>query len=106
MKKVLCAVALCVVLVVLLGEVHVTTAVSCDAMQLSPCADAIMLSRQPSAACCEKLREQLPCLCEYLKNPALRPYVDSPNAQKFPDLTVIHRNPEYQIGRAQRLDLR
>ncbi|KAK3004406.1 hypothetical protein RJ639_018782 [Escallonia herrerae] len=82
MKKVLGAAALCVVLVLLLGEVHVTKAVNCVATELTPCAGAIMWSQPPSPACCGKLREQLPCLCQYLNNPALRPYVDSPNAQK------------------------
>ncbi|GFP85331.1 non-specific lipid-transfer protein 2 [Phtheirospermum japonicum] len=51
-------------------------------MELSPCLEAITGSQQPSAQCCAKLKEQVPCFCGYLNNPTLRPYIDSPNAKK------------------------
>ncbi|KAG8373754.1 hypothetical protein BUALT_Bualt11G0058000 [Buddleja alternifolia] len=68
--------------VVLVVEVHETTAVTCNPVALSPCMSAMTGSSQPSAECCSKLREQQPCFCGYMKNPMLKPYVDSPNAKK------------------------
>lgn len=76
----LAAVAMMVVLMV--AEVHVTEAVTCSAIQLSPCLEAITKSKAPSAACCSKLREQKPCLCGYVKDPNLKKYVNSPGARK------------------------
>ncbi|KAK9272609.1 hypothetical protein L1049_002984 [Liquidambar formosana] len=81
MKKV-SFVALCVV-VVLLGEAHLTKAVTCSALELSSCLSAFTSSAPPSRMCCSKLREQRPCLCGYLKDPNLRQYVNSPNARRI-----------------------
>ncbi|KAI3735895.1 hypothetical protein L6452_15418 [Arctium lappa] len=75
----LCAAAL---LVMLLAGSQVTTAVTCTATELAPCASAIFSSSPPSQQCCSKIKEQRPCLCQYLKNPSLRGYVSSPNAKK------------------------
>ncbi|MCA0781518.1 hypothetical protein KUO12_22775, partial [Vibrio vulnificus] len=72
----LAAVAVTVVLV------PVSEAVTCNVSQLSPCAGAITAGQKPSQACCNRLREQEPCLCGYSKNPALKQYVNSPNARK------------------------
>ncbi|KAG5614394.1 hypothetical protein H5410_014218 [Solanum commersonii] len=69
-------------LVLFLSELLVTEAVTCSVIELFPCAGAIMSSQPPSSACCIKLREQKPCLCGYLKNPSLKQYVNSPNAQR------------------------
>ncbi|WMV18174.1 hypothetical protein MTR67_011559 [Solanum verrucosum] len=70
-------------LVILLGELLVVESVTCNVMELVPCAPAIISGQlPPSEACCAKLKEQVPCLCGYLKDPTLKPYVDSPNAQK------------------------
>ncbi|KZV16856.1 non-specific lipid-transfer protein 2-like [Dorcoceras hygrometricum] len=68
--------------VVVLAAAHETAAVTCNALELSPCMPAITGSSSPSDACCRKLKEQQPCLCQYMKNPVFRPYVDSPNAKK------------------------
>ncbi|XP_010534224.1 PREDICTED: non-specific lipid-transfer protein 2-like [Tarenaya hassleriana] len=58
-------------------------AVTCSPLELSPCAAAITSAKTPpSGQCCQKLREQKPCLCGYLKNPTLRSFVSSPNAKK------------------------
>ncbi|CAN4116826.1 unnamed protein product [Withania somnifera] len=65
-----------------LGELLVTEAVTCSPTELVPCAAAMTSSQPPSSTCCGKLREQKPCLCGYLKNPNLRQYINSPNAQK------------------------
>ncbi|KAI4320318.1 hypothetical protein MLD38_033814 [Melastoma candidum] len=62
--------------------VHVG-AVTCSAMELSPCLPALLSPSPspPSMQCCSKLREQKPCLCGYIKNPALARYFKSPNAR-------------------------
>ncbi|BAT93804.1 hypothetical protein VIGAN_08034100 [Vigna angularis var. angularis] len=62
-------------------ELYVT-AVTCNALQLSACASAITSSNPPSSVCCSKLKEQRPCLCQYLKDPNLKKLVNSPNARK------------------------
>ncbi|KAK7853846.1 non-specific lipid-transfer protein 2 [Quercus suber] len=41
-----------------------------------------MTSTPPSSLCCHNVREQRPCLCEYLKDPNLKQYINSPNARK------------------------
>ncbi|KAL2457631.1 Bifunctional inhibitor/lipid-transfer protein/seed storage 2S albumin superfamily protein [Forsythia ovata] len=94
MKKASCAV-LCMVavaVVVLLGELHVSEAVTCNPVELSPCLGAINSGGPPSAACCSKLREQQPCLCGYKKNPSLQPYVNSPNAKKVASSCDLEKN--------------
>ncbi|KAG4911437.1 hypothetical protein JHK84_051913 [Glycine max] len=57
-------------------------AVTCSPVELSPCLGAITSSSPPSTTCCQKVREQRPCLCGYLKNPSLRPYVNSPGSRR------------------------
>ncbi|KAL3844897.1 hypothetical protein ACJIZ3_002300 [Penstemon smallii] len=57
-------------------------AVNCSPVELSSCLGAVTGGGQPSPQCCGKLREQQPCLCGYIRNPSLRPYVNSPNARK------------------------
>ncbi|XP_018816661.1 non-specific lipid-transfer protein 2 [Juglans regia] len=84
MKKV-CCVLLCVVVAVavLLSEAPlVAEAVTCNYTELSPCLAAIVSPAKPSATCCQKLREQKPCLCVYYKNPNLKQYINSPGAKK------------------------
>ncbi|XAR63932.1 hypothetical protein NMG60_11024095 [Bertholletia excelsa] len=80
-QSVVCSV-LVVVLLVLAHEAEVSMAVTCNPSELAPCASAITTSSPPSKACCTKLQQQKPCLCQYLKNPSLKPYVNSPNAKK------------------------
>ncbi|KAK4607933.1 hypothetical protein RGQ29_001665 [Quercus rubra] len=74
-------VAFCVVLVLLLGETQVSTGITCNPLELSACASAITSASAPSAACCSKLKEQRPCLCQYVKDPNLKKLVNSPNAR-------------------------
>ncbi|KAJ4830439.1 hypothetical protein Tsubulata_029844 [Turnera subulata] len=38
--------------------------------------------RPPTPMCCSKLRDQKPCLCQYVKNHHLQKLVNSPNAKK------------------------
>ncbi|KAL6007577.1 hypothetical protein ACLOJK_033075 [Asimina triloba] len=63
-------------------NVQVSQAATCNPMALSPCATAILAASPPTSLCCTKLREQRPCLCSYLKNPNLKKYITSANAQK------------------------
>ncbi|XP_047336956.1 non-specific lipid-transfer protein 2-like [Impatiens glandulifera] len=70
-----------VVLTVVAAKVlPVAEAVTCSATELSPCLGAITSNQAPSRQCCNKLNEQRPCLCGYIKNPILRPYVKSAGA--------------------------
>ncbi|KAF3326631.1 non-specific lipid-transfer protein 2-like protein [Carex littledalei] len=55
---------------------------TCRPTELTPCAGAILYSLPPSDACCTKLREQRPCLCQYKKDPSLQGYVNSKNSKK------------------------
>ncbi|CAH1428872.1 unnamed protein product [Lactuca virosa] len=75
----LCAAA---ILVMVFAGSQVATAVTCMVTELAPCAAAFSSSSPPSQQCCTKLKEQRPCLCQYMKNPSLKSYVVSPNAQK------------------------
>ncbi|KAJ7970345.1 non-specific lipid-transfer protein 2-like [Quillaja saponaria] len=75
-------IALCTLVVLLLSAIQVSVAVTCSPLQLSSCAGAITSSTPPSKLCCAKIKEQKPCLCQYLKNPNLKKFVDSPNARK------------------------
>nr|XP_033511180.1 non-specific lipid-transfer protein 2-like [Nicotiana tomentosiformis] len=76
------AIILVLTLALIIGELLVTEAkVKCDVKELSPCAPAFTSSQPPTAKCCDKLNEQKPCLCKYVKDPNLRPYVKSPNAK-------------------------
>lgn len=74
--------AICVVLLVVAVSDEVEAAVTCNPVQLSPCASAITSSGNPTEVCCAKIKEQSPCLCEYMKNPYLQRFINSPGAKK------------------------
>lgn len=57
-------------------------AVTCNPAELSPCLSALTGPSEPTKLCCTKLKVQEPCLCEYLKNPDFRKYLDTGNADK------------------------
>ncbi|WMV18185.1 hypothetical protein MTR67_011570 [Solanum verrucosum] len=57
-----------------LGELLVTAQEPCNVMALGSCAPSTW-------TCCAKLKEQEPCLCEYSKNPIVKPYVNSTRVQ-------------------------
>jgi hypothetical protein len=57
-------------------------AATCSAMQLTPCAGAIIGNAEPSSACCSRLKAQQPCMCQYARDPNLKQYVDSANGKK------------------------
>lgn len=81
MKSAMCALVLVALVVVEVGPMA-EAAVTCNPTQLTPCLPAINSGSAPSSACCQKLKEQKPCFCGYLKNPSLKQYVNSPNARK------------------------
>ncbi|KAA3459749.1 hypothetical protein ERO13_A12G267200v2 [Gossypium hirsutum] len=74
--------AAAVVVLLLLAEAKVSMAVTCSPTQLSSCVSAITSSSPPSKLCCSKIKEQKPCLCQYLKNPNLKKFINTPNARK------------------------
>lgn len=77
------AAVMVVLMVMLLGEAGVTEgAVACDPNKLQPCVPAISSTQQPSRRCCQVLRTQRPCLCEYIKDPQFKPFVNSPESKK------------------------
>ncbi|CAN4121783.1 unnamed protein product [Withania somnifera] len=83
MAKKFVAIFAIVLFLVLVQETKVTkAAMSCNPLQLSPCANAITSSTTPSAICCSKLKEQRPCLCKYMRDPRLQKMISSPNAKK------------------------
>ncbi|KAL4568878.1 hypothetical protein LXL04_024495 [Taraxacum kok-saghyz] len=82
MTKVWCVVALCAFMVVLVSQVPVIEAANCNYMELVACAGAITSPQQPSRDCCNKVKEQRPCFCGYLRNPSLRQYVTPANARR------------------------
>ena len=85
MKNMTGVMTLMVMVVLVLSGVELprmAEAVTCSPLTLSPCAGAISSSSPPSSLCCQRLKEQQPCLCGYLRNPSLRQYVNSPGAKK------------------------
>ncbi|EXC20521.1 hypothetical protein L484_027075 [Morus notabilis] len=98
MKKLSCmelfAVAVVLVAAVLISEPPVWEAGTCNALDLISCQQAFSQgSTPPSATCCNKLKVQVPCFCEYAKNPNLRKYFDSPNADKVSSACGVPRRP-------------
>ncbi|CAN4098280.1 unnamed protein product [Withania somnifera] len=71
-----------VLVLLLLAEAHISLAATCNPVQLSPCLGAISSSSPPTKLCCSRIKQQKPCLCQYLKNPNLKKYVNSPGAKK------------------------
>ncbi|KGN53815.1 hypothetical protein Csa_014873 [Cucumis sativus] len=91
MKKVSISTSLClsvpvmamVMVVALITGAGLADAVNCNPMEMRPCLPALESSVPPTAECCEKLKEQEPCFCAYLKSPVFKPYLESPNAKKI-----------------------
>ncbi|XP_047154212.1 non-specific lipid-transfer protein 2-like [Vigna umbellata] len=81
MKKVF-VFAVVVVAVVAMEVAPTAEGVTCSPVELSPCLGAITSSSPPSTVCCQKVREQRPCLCGYLQNPSLKNYVNSPGSRR------------------------
>ncbi|XP_039122015.1 non-specific lipid-transfer protein 2-like [Dioscorea cayenensis subsp. rotundata] len=62
---------------------------TCNPLELSSCADAILSGANPSATCCAKLKQQQPCFCEYVKKPNLKGYINSKNGRKVADTCKV-----------------
>ncbi|KAK4766047.1 hypothetical protein SAY87_007689 [Trapa incisa] len=77
-----CLLVSCLLVLLVAVRVEITEAVICNAIELSSCASAITTSTPPSKLCCRKIKEQQPCLCNYLKNPSLKKFVNTPNARR------------------------
>nr|GLL21537.1 non-specific lipid-transfer protein 2 [Ipomoea trifida] len=75
--EVCCAVfVLVTVVVVVLAEAQFSWA-ACDVNQLSPCLSAFTANAPPSTLCCQRLKQQKPCFCQYLKDPTLKQYLSA-----------------------------
>ncbi|CAA7043172.1 unnamed protein product [Microthlaspi erraticum] len=82
-KPVLLTCAILLILVVA-QENRVAAAVAkCDPMQLFPCKDAISFGIAPTKECCTKVGQQQHCVCQYLKDPHFKSFLNSPNAKKI-----------------------
>ena len=55
---------------------------ACDASQLAVCLSAITGGAPPTPGCCENLKAQQGCFCQYAKDPALGKYISSPHARE------------------------
>ncbi|CAN7123252.1 unnamed protein product [Brassica rapa subsp. narinosa] len=82
-----CAILL---LLIVAQENRVVAGQSCDPMQLIPCEEAILKGSKPSDTCCTRLNQQQHCVCQYMKNPNFKSFLDSliyvyhsPNAKKI-----------------------
>ncbi|XP_052179772.1 non-specific lipid-transfer protein 2-like [Diospyros lotus] len=76
-------VAVVSMVVLVLGyEAEVGMAVTCNPVELSPCVNAMTSPAPPTQLCCTKVKLQKSCLCQYVKNPTLRKFVNSPNSKK------------------------
>ncbi|KAK7393140.1 hypothetical protein VNO78_21614 [Psophocarpus tetragonolobus] len=79
-------------LLIVEGEVSVVPAPAptpesciCNVMELVPCANAYTTSTPPSPQCCERLKEQQPCICQYMNDPTIRTLINTPNAKMVSD---------------------
>ncbi|KAL5726540.1 hypothetical protein ACHQM5_009578 [Ranunculus cassubicifolius] len=66
--------------VVLMSAVNVSMA-ACNVYSLSPCIPAFSNGSRPTPACCSQMKANRSCLCQYIKDPRLGQYVNSPNAR-------------------------
>ncbi|ESQ27794.1 hypothetical protein EUTSA_v10019361mg [Eutrema salsugineum] len=64
-------------------ENRVAAVETCDPTQLSPCVDAIQRGSTPTRLCCTRVKKQKHCVCQYLKNPTFKSFINSPKARKI-----------------------
>ncbi|KAK7310079.1 hypothetical protein RJT34_07318 [Clitoria ternatea] len=69
------------------GTVQVSVVeLSCNVMELVPCANAFTTWTPPSPECCDRLKEQQPlCICQYMNDPTLENFINTPNAKMVSD---------------------
>ncbi|KAJ0533165.1 putative bifunctional inhibitor/plant lipid transfer protein/seed storage helical [Helianthus annuus] len=79
-------VAMSVIAITLMVEMHLGMADDCDSSKFEPCiqyfADGALLPT-PDTECCENLQGQPGCYCEYIKDPKICKYVASPRAKEL-----------------------
>ncbi|KVI08844.1 hypothetical protein Ccrd_012782 [Cynara cardunculus var. scolymus] len=71
-----------VVALLMVTTVHKTDAVVCNLFELSPCLGPALFFVPPSGSCCGRLREQEPCLCEYVRTLTYGRYLSSFGARR------------------------
>ncbi|KAL8034448.1 hypothetical protein ABFX02_12G029200 [Erythranthe guttata] len=50
---------------------------------LEKCLPAFFGAEEPTLECCDQVKAQSPCLCEYRRHPSTTRYFNSPNADKL-----------------------
>ncbi|CAL4974642.1 unnamed protein product [Urochloa decumbens] len=63
----------------------------CDPLALRPCAPAAIYGARPSGECCAEVREQMPCLCRYIKNLDLNRYINSREGRRIAAVCRVRR---------------
>ncbi|KAL1216839.1 putative non-specific lipid-transfer protein AKCS9 [Cardamine amara subsp. amara] len=71
------------VLLIVTQENRVAAVESCDPMELSPCYVTIETGSKPSDLCCTRVKQQKHCVCQYMKNPTFKSFLNKPNAKKI-----------------------
>ncbi|KAM0016395.1 putative non-specific lipid-transfer protein type 2 [Helianthus debilis subsp. tardiflorus] len=78
-------VAMLIVAITLMFEVHIGMAVDCDSSKFEPCiqyfADGASLPT-PDSPCCENIQGQPGCYYEYIKDAKICKYVASPRVKE------------------------
>ncbi|CAH8289862.1 unnamed protein product [Eruca vesicaria subsp. sativa] len=53
----------------------------CLTIDITGCFPGIFIGGPISPQCCQTLKVQQPCFCDFIKNPALKPYITSPQGR-------------------------
>ncbi|KAG2301444.1 hypothetical protein Bca52824_030095 [Brassica carinata] len=53
----------------------------CTTIDITGCFPAIIIGGPVSPQCCQNLKVQQPCYCSFINNPALKPYITSPQGR-------------------------
>ncbi|KAI3693252.1 hypothetical protein L6452_33084 [Arctium lappa] len=69
---------------ILTMEVRVGMAVDCDVLKLMPCLSSFTGGPipAPNSSCCQNLRAQQACFCDYVKDPAYGRFLEMPAAHQ------------------------
>ncbi|KAL0904800.1 hypothetical protein M5K25_026952 [Dendrobium thyrsiflorum] len=74
---------LCLVSALLLSYAPIAMPLTCDTSQLSSCIGPILSGSEPSRTCCDSIKREKPCFCQYQNDPTLGGYINSANGQKL-----------------------
>ncbi|TXG70031.1 hypothetical protein EZV62_004969 [Acer yangbiense] len=76
--------AVLVAVVMVSWEMPAAEAVTCNPMELmGPCAIPFATGILPTPQCCMRMRDQQNCMCDYLRNPVYKEYLDSDSGIKI-----------------------